>query len=199
MLTNDYLLNFAETKGSSPVTVPEAKQHARIIDDTDNSLIATLLSVCTDYIENLIKSPLLTSTYHLYLSRFPSNGVIVLPAYPAHAFSSIQYHDPDRVLLTLPANTVTLTIGCPATLTLLPNKTWPNTYYNAPDWAIKCSYSAGYPTAASVPAPLKQAILLLFTHWYDNARATTTVENLKEAPYAVEMITKQYCMTRYQA
>lgn len=196
-----YLHHEYAAKGASPVTLAEAKAHARVIDNADDAIIAAQLQSATTYVETLIKSPLMSVTCKLYLDRFPSDGTIRLPAYPARSVTSVQYKKVSQSpnLITLASNQYVLTPWCPASICLSLTGIYPEADYNPPDFAVVVSYLAGYATTPEVPDPLKQAVLLMFTHWYDNSRAATTTENLKEAPHAVEMITRQYVQTRWTA
>jgi hypothetical protein len=57
-----------------PVSLPEAKQHARIEYPDDDALVAVLIGAARRYCETNLRSALLTQTWTLYLDSFPSAG-----------------------------------------------------------------------------------------------------------------------------
>ena len=59
---------------SEPVTLAEAKLHARIQHDEDDALVASLIVAARRHCETCLKSALVTQTWTLYLDSFPSAG-----------------------------------------------------------------------------------------------------------------------------
>jgi hypothetical protein len=57
-----------------PVSIQEAKQHARIEYPDDDTLVAGLISSARIYCETALRSVLITQAYTLYLDSFPSAG-----------------------------------------------------------------------------------------------------------------------------
>jgi Phage gp6-like head-tail connector protein len=57
-----------------PITLPEAKLHARIEYPDDDALVAGLIRAARRYCETALKSAILTQTWILYLDSFPSAG-----------------------------------------------------------------------------------------------------------------------------
>jgi uncharacterized phiE125 gp8 family phage protein len=67
------------------------------------------------------------------------------------------------------------------------NQSWPATY-TRPD-AVRVTWTAGYgAAAANVPMPIRQAVLLLVGHWYEN-RATVNIGNITSIiPFTVDAL-----------
>lgn len=63
-----------------PVTLPEAKQHARIELPDDDALVASLIRAARRYCETALKSALMTQTWTLMLDGFPAAGGYYNPA-----------------------------------------------------------------------------------------------------------------------
>jgi Phage gp6-like head-tail connector protein len=57
-----------------PVTLAEAKQHARIEYPDDDALVAVLITAARRYCETAIRAAFITQTWTLYLDSFPSAG-----------------------------------------------------------------------------------------------------------------------------
>lgn len=59
---------------AEPVSLDEAKLHARVLYDADDTLITALIAAARRYCETAIKSALVTQTWTLMLDSFPSAG-----------------------------------------------------------------------------------------------------------------------------
>ena len=156
-------------------------QHA--VDDT---LIGSLISAATDYVaapNGAINKSLVTESWALTLSSV--SGDIDLPVTPVQSVTTIQYWDTDNVTQTLTVADFTLTSD-EDRATLSPNTgiTWPSTYVR--DDAVTITFSTGFGDAGSdVPASIRQAIILIVSHWYQNRIAVSDV-NAKVVPMAAE-------------
>jgi uncharacterized phiE125 gp8 family phage protein len=64
--------------------------------------------------------------------------------------------------------------------------------------AVSITYQSGYLDAASVPEPIKQAILLLFGHWYANREAVTVGVMAANLPMAVDTLLAPYRVWEYR-
>jgi uncharacterized phiE125 gp8 family phage protein len=185
---------------SEPVTVAEAKAHSNIDHSLDDTLIAAQLIAAREYVEALIKSPLMQRTCRLRLDQFPIGNAVMLPAYPVQSVTSVQYVDTAGATQTLASAAYSLdTDAATARITLNRGYNWPGVGVEYGVWGAQVTYVAGYALAADVPQTLKQAILLVFGHWYDNARETALAENLREAPHAVDALCKTFVRTRWFA
>lgn len=183
-----------------PVTIAEARAHSHVDHTCDDALIGAQLTAAREYVEALIKGPLMQRTFRLRLDRFPASGEILLPGWPVSEISGIQYVDHAGATQVLSSAVYDLDADSSvARVVLKRGQAWPGVYVQAATWAAQVQYVAGYATAADVPQSLKQAILLVFGHWYDNARETATAENLREAPHAVEALCKTFVRARWFA
>jgi uncharacterized phiE125 gp8 family phage protein len=183
---------------SEPVTLAEAKAHSNIAHAEDDTTITSQLIAARDYIEALIKGPLIQRTYRLRLDRFPASNAIALPGYPLVSVTAVRYVDSANAIQVM-SNTAYAadSDSSPARCTLARGSAWPSVGVVAGLYGVEVEYVAGYANAAAVPFPLKQAVLLMFGHWYDNTRETATAENLKEAPHAAEVLCRTFVRTRW--
>ena len=76
---------------SYPVTTAEAKSHLRVDISDDDTLIASMISAATDYVELATGRSFVTRTYRADLSAFAD--VIELPMRPIISVTSIKYYD----------------------------------------------------------------------------------------------------------
>lgn len=170
-----------------PVTLTEAKLHARVDASEDNALVTALIVAAREYVEDYTSKSLVTQTHELKLDAWPED-VIELPRGPVQAVSSITYLKSDGTTGTVTAADYVVTTGHRGRVALADGASWP-TDTLSPIGAVKVTYTAGYGAAAvDVPAKLKQAILLLVGHWYAFREAAISGANIAEVPFAVKAL-----------
>jgi len=151
-----------------PVTLAEARVHLRIDNTSDDLLIERCITAARRFCEHWTQRQFITATWKLYLREFPSGeGEIVLPRPPIGSVTSIAYIDTNGATQTLAAGNYRVTAGrTPARIEPAYDCAWPGT--RDVSEAVIVTYTAGYgATAASVPADLRAAILLMVTHLYE--------------------------------
>lgn len=149
----------------SIVTVDEAKQHARIDSDIEDSLIEAKIAAVVGYLDGwsgILGRCLINQTWRIDRPAFPACDWIRLPLAPVSSVSSVTYYDTSDASQTLAtsvyAGPFTDAIG--PYLRLKWGQTWPSTYER--DDAVSVTFVAGYGAAASaVPAAIKAAALLM--------------------------------------
>ncbi len=157
---------------SEPVTLAEAKLHVRQDLDADDTLITGLITAAREEVERISWHGLLTQTWELVLDRWPACDAIELPHPPLQSVTSVKYTDSNGVETTWSAaNYVVDTDSVPGRIVLGFNVAWP-LFVLQPTGGIRIRYVAGWTSAANVPQALKQAMLLLVGHWYENREDT---------------------------
>ncbi len=141
-----------------PVSLEEAKAHARITDSNSDGVIDSFIVVAREACEGFTGRGLLTQTRQLVLDRFVD--IIPLPyAAPLQSVSSITYYDTNGALQTLATSVYDVdTIVRPAEVVLKPNQTWPETQYERINGAVTIEYIVGWSTPGDVPERMKQGI-----------------------------------------
>ncbi|HEX7119400.1 MAG TPA: head-tail connector protein [Longimicrobiales bacterium] len=155
-----------------PVTLDEAKQHLRIIDDAEDAYIETLIGTGTDVAETITGRQLEPATYELTLDAFPA-GPIDLPRPPLRSVERISYTDPNGVEQSFEDFELDTVRG-----RVLPDygSHWPAA--RAAPNAVKVRFTCGYPTGET-PFAIRSAILLLVGGLYEN-RESQTPHKLQE-------------------
>jgi uncharacterized phiE125 gp8 family phage protein len=122
--------------------------------------------------------------------------VLPLPmAAPLQSITSVKYYAADGTLTTLSSSYYgTDTVSEPARLVKAPNVTWPALQSDRLSWRIEVTYVVGWSTIASIPAPLKAALLLLVAHFYENRTAVQVGVGIGAVsmPFAVEACIGSY-------
>lgn len=176
-----------------PVTLVEAKLHCKVDVTTDDDLITALIVAAREEIERRTWRALVTQTLELILSDWPGADRIELPRAPLQSITTVKYKDKDGNETTWPgANYLAGTDSVPGVLALAWNASWPSVDLY-PVEPIRIRFVAGYGLAASVPTSLKQAVLLLVAHWYEQREAGgDTVSEKAGIPFGVEALVRSY-------
>jgi len=188
------MYEWAITQSTAPAAEPilnaEARLHARIEEDEDDALVDNLITVARQFVEYETGRQLITATWKLYLNDFPRE--IVLPRPPLGAVSTIKYLDTDGTLTTL-ATTVyqKSTADEPARIRLAYNQSWPS--IRVIKDSIVVEYTAGYGTAgSSVPAAIRQAMLLYVSHLYENREPIIIGVSASPVPMTISALLDPY-------
>lgn len=188
-----------------PISLAQAKAHLRVDIGDEDALIASLIIAATQYCEKVLARSLCESTYRLTLDRFPCGLVydyasasingwdIRFPYGSVISVESIKYDDENGSEQTLSSSVYRLEADeIPGRVSLGYNQEWPDTIKHS--GAVRIIYKAGYATGdestqqAAVPAAIKQAILLLIGHWFENREAYVTGTVATKFDLAVEAI-----------
>lgn len=173
--------------GAEPITLAQAKLQVKVEtgDTDDDALITALIIAARQYCEGYQNKAYINQTITLKMNRFVSH--IRLPRSPLGSVTSINYLDTagDSQLLSTDVYAVDTT-SKPGLITLKANQFYPQV--QRIHHAITIVYVAGTGAdATNVPQTLKQAMLLLVAHWYDNRNAACDVK-LEEIPFAVKSL-----------
>jgi uncharacterized phiE125 gp8 family phage protein len=179
-----------------PISIAEAKAHCRVSIDDDDGLLAGYILAARAHVERETGRVLMTQRWDLNIDRaWPRSwdgacyrSRIVLPLPPLRSVVSIQYVDDQGVTQTLAADQYRVIKGEifgyvePAF-----DVAWPAV--RAIGDAITVRFEAGYgSTPSAVPESIRQAMLLLVGHWYEN-RETVNVGNITgELPFTCEAL-----------
>ena len=179
-----------------PVTLAEVKAHARIeIDVTeDDNLLNGLISTARQFVENYIHGGLISQTWIMSLDqkdRFSRCDYITLPLKPVLSIEEVNSFDrangEGRAFMDyyLDGNRLCLEDGA----------YWP--YNTRQLGAVTIKFTVGYgESAADVPAPIRQAILMLVAHLYENRSALidplTNSPSTNVMPFSVSALLQPY-------
>lgn len=172
-----------------PVTLADACAHLRVGVGDDDATVSALVTAARQHLDGadgILGRAICTQTWRLTLDALPRAGVR-LPLLPVASVASIEYVDGDGATHPLAADQYTLTGS-----RIVPayGVTWPTPRAQAD--AVTVEFVAGYGGAADVPGPIKQAILLLVGHWYDNRSAINVGNIVQEIPLAVNALIAPY-------
>ena len=179
---------------AEPILLDEAKSHLRIrtSDTVQDSYIETLLIPRARKIaEDFQHRAYITQTWVLNLDCFPACGEILLPRPPLQSVSSIVYTLEDGTTGTVSSSDYVVdAFSEPGRILLKGGEAWPtDTLRVGPSVAV--TFVAGYGAAgSSVPGEIRQAILLILSHLFENREAVVDQSrgSLSPLPMGVETL-----------
>ncbi len=158
---------------SEPVTLDEAKLFLRIDTADDDALLATLITASRRLVEQTTGKCLLLQTWRFGVDRWPVSALLRLPLSPLLSLSAVTVMDGpgNRVAHTLAKFPITAT-SVPPTIQA---KTVPSSGAVC-EGGIQLDAVFGYgTTAASVPQPLRLAVLMVAAQFYETRGQGETI------------------------
>jgi len=175
-----------------PISLEEAKIFLRVSDTADDQLITTLIAAARVHVETLTRSAMITQTWRKVLDCWPSSNQVEMPLGPFQTLLSIRVYDAANVATTLPlAQFLPEESSRPARIAL------PTKIADQPikrdRAAIEIDYQVGFGTnAADVPIDLKQSLLTLIGHWYQNREAVVMAGSGAIVPHGFDELIAPY-------
>jgi uncharacterized phiE125 gp8 family phage protein len=184
-----------------PITRTEAKAHLDISYSEKDTLIDGLIAAATTHLDGwtgILGRALCEQTWRQDFDCFEFG--LRLPLFPVISVSSVKYTDTENVEQTIStSNYNVLTDDLGTHVRFLDNYSFPNLRQYQPA-AVRVEYKAGYADsdgASTVPDAIKQAMLLLVRHWFDNPTAVVVGQSVAPLPFAVDALLSPYRRTRF--
>lgn len=156
-----------------PVSLETVKQYLRVDGTDEDALIASLIKSARETGEELARRAFITQTLELILDAFPTDLQLEVWRPPLQSVTSVKYYDTNNIEATWTDYTVNARSE--------PGRIHFNSLPGVSlleSGGVVVRYVAGYGNSeTSVPERLKQAILALVGHWYEN-RETVNVGNI---------------------
>ncbi len=180
-----------------PVSLEESKLHLRLDTNDDDTLVVSLITAARMHVEQLLGRVLITQTWREVRDCWPLEGSTVrLSLSPVQDVLKIRVFDAEGASSDLPADAYFVDrVSEPARLCPIGSAMWtrPGRALNG----IEIEFVAGYGnTADDVPHPLRQAILLLAAHWYEQRTPVDADEVHSEIPQTVAGLLAPYRLHR---
>lgn len=170
---------------AEPVSLADAKRHIVIAaDELENDvLLESYISAARAHVENWTGRALAAVTYRQTRTDFPCTVWRALRE-PVTSWGAFEYLDSDGVTWT--AVSASLYFASTASGRIVRNETasWPTPYERVEN--VRVQYTAG--PIGAIPAPLRQAILMLAADFYANREAGIVGLSVMQAPVAVQSL-----------
>lgn len=177
-----------------PVTLAAAKTHLRVDSALEDVFIASLITTSRVQVEAILGLALITQNWTWRFDAWRLGGV-AFPLAPVSAVTSVRTQNSDLSYSIL-APAAYIVDGASTPPRLVPSRgNFPSPAVAA--IGIEIQFTAGYGAlAADVPAPLRQAILLLVAHWFENREPLIEGAMPKSFPDAIIGLLEPYRVRR---
>lgn len=150
-----------------PVSIAEAKAHARIDTSEEDAIVASLVTTSRLSIEAALGLGLVSQDWRIRLDAVPRSGVIELPMRPLAAVLAVRVRDAAGDAVALSAADYEVDAASVPPRIALSRAVSVQSGVRL-GW-IEIDITVGYGAAATdVPAPIRQALLMLAAHWYEH-------------------------------
>lgn len=176
---------------SEPVTLADVKAQLSIqTSDTEvDAIITRRITEARQVVETISGRSIMPCQWEVVLDRFPDEIELYYP--PTTSIVSIKYIDTNQAEQTINPSDYALDSDSNINWVLPAyGSAWPTTLDTIN--AVRVRYQAGYADAASVPGPIKEAIMLIVGHWMRYQSAVEQGLNVTRIPYAVECLLEPY-------
>jgi uncharacterized phiE125 gp8 family phage protein len=199
----EYNLTLITPPSTEPLTLTEVKSYLRLddaSDDSDDIYISSLITVAREYCEEYQHRVYITQTLELSLQEFPidetdplnnnlSDSIIEIPKGNLQTINSVTYKDSAGVVTTMEPEIdyVVSSRGILGRISPPFGKIFPVCLLYPLD-PIVINFTCGYgDDGTKIPGRIKQAMLLLISHWYENRMVINNLRgvNPQEISFAV--------------
>lgn len=180
---------------AEPVSVDEAKAHMRVDGAGEDALISSLILTSRLHIEAALGLALIDQSWKLVLDRWPKDGRITIPIAPVREVTAIHVRNAqgDAELIDAGSYEVALAGRHPAIVTNGAEGSRPGVRVGG----IEISLNAGYGASANdVPAPIRQALLMLVAHWYEHRDPIEIGAPQTSVPHSISRLLNPYRAVR---
>lgn len=173
---------------AEPISLAEAKAHCRVYGADDDGLLAGYIMAARAHAEVYTRRALMTQTLALTIDGGWPDDQIVLPKPPLQSVTSITYVDATGAVQTLAADQYRVdTTAHEGFIERAYGVSWPSVRRQSR--TIVVTYVAGY---TQIPEPIRQAMLLLIGHFYENREAVNVGNIVTEFPLGVDALLFPY-------
>lgn len=170
---------------AEPVSLDEARAHLRVETDEEDALIARLIAAARGEVEAATRRRLIAQTWRMFLDAWPRGGRVEIPLVPLREVLSVTVYDAAGDGEAMPASAYIVDVSAEPARMLVRRPVPPGQSLNG----IEIDVVAGYGEEGdAVPAPLRQAVLMLVGHWFARREAVLAEPGLATAPLGVERV-----------
>lgn len=179
-----------------PITLSEAKAFLRVDTTTEDTLISSLITAARIHIEVSLGQGLITQNWSYLIDAWPEGRDLVLSMKPLQSVVEIVTYDSSDVATTYASSNYTVdTVSDMARIVLKDGVVAPSPTKHINGVEIKMVIGYGS-TASDVPEPIRQALRLLVTHWFENREPVMFGKSAMQVPNTVEGLLSPYSRTR---
>jgi uncharacterized phiE125 gp8 family phage protein len=175
---------------TEPVTLAQAKQHLRVQHTDDDDIITALIAGSRIHVEARTRRALITQSWRLTRDAWPEGGRLAVLPVPLVSLNAARIYRADGSTLALDLAAFAVDkAAAPARLAFTRGAL---AAPERPVGGIEIDITCGYGDAQHVPEPLRQAILHLVAHWYENRGLVAAGAEVAVLPHSVSALIAPY-------
>lgn len=190
-----YGVNVTTPTSGKVINTADLAKHCSIAtaDSSHDDYLDALLVAAVELFEQSTGCHLLSRTSDYYVDRLPSDDRerIFFPHYPVTSIGDLQYKTSAGTSTYTTGNLVRSTYRNPASLGVVEGASWPDPL-DEPDSVTIKDVVTGYGTGDQVPQALRQSLLMLVSHWFENRESAVIGTSAAETPMATKVIWEAY-------
>lgn len=180
-----------------PVTLAELKNSLRVDETADDLLLNSLITAARLSIETSSGTIMINQSWSFYRNAIRGKGAVHLPLSPLQTVDEIRLHHSDGTTSTLSEDEYSVDPAKTAPKVQFRNTTT-SKVCNQELNSIEIRFTAGFGASATVvPDDLKQAVLMLASHWYEQ-RGHGGLGVINDIPASVNAIIRAHKSIRLQ-
>lgn len=167
-----------------PISVAEAKLYLRVDHDAENDVIAALITTARLHVERVTRRAIMQQTWRLYADDLSKNNMLEIGIGPVREVIQALCYDQDGdPFVIAPEDYIVDVSSVPARIKFH--------FRSKPDRprllnGYEIDFIAGFgSTTLDIPADLRQAVIMLVAHWYENRSAVTNGMSASVTPKGV--------------
>lgn len=174
---------------TEPVSLADAKAHLRVDGTAEDELIAAAIVAARTHVESETRRKLIAQSWRVYLDEWPSGRAIELPILPLISVEGVTLYDIVGAAHVLDADDYRVDAARQPPRIVAKLKPAVALYDNG----IEIDVTAGYGvTSLAVPAPLRHAVMMLVSHWFEHRGAVGFDQAGDVAPLGFEALVAPY-------
>ncbi|HWL03330.1 MAG TPA: head-tail connector protein [Xanthobacteraceae bacterium] len=178
-----------EAPETEPITLGEAKAFLRVEHDDEDDVIAALIASARMQVEAQTRRALITQEWRIVRDGWPADGFFVVTPAPLQAVVAARLRDAEGAAHIVDHER--FMIDAASARLIFPPWSLPAPLRAAA--GIEIDVRVGYgDEPADVPEPLRHAVRLLVSHWYDNRGLVAIGQSVALMPGTVAALLTQY-------
>ncbi|SER20005.1 phage conserved hypothetical protein, phiE125 gp8 family [Faunimonas pinastri] len=168
---------------TEPLLVPEMNAHLRLDGHDEDDLVGALIAAARVAVETEIRRVLISQRWRIAFEHWPRHGIL-LPVPPLLSVDAVRQIGFDGT--TTAFDPASFEVDESAGI-VLPGDIALN------GRGFEIDYTAGYGRSGlDVPQPLRQAMRMLVTHWYEHRSATILGDSVASTPEGYRPLVAPY-------
>ncbi len=170
-----------------PVTLADAKAHLRLDSSDEDVVVGAMIGAARVAVETDIRQVLIAQQWRVADTAWPADRRIALPVLPLIGVDAVRALDAAGAATAVPAGDYEVDAEA-GSLTIKADAAALAPSLSAGGYEV--DFTAGFGAASTdVPAALRQAVLMLVTHWFEHRSAVVSGDGLAPTPAGVQTLT----------